>query len=246
MRGATRRRGRVSTTRCGRASRGSRSASRDAVDRGDLYAAMNVRTGSSHYARLAADDPDASRRESTDALRSWSRRGFHLQHLLDLVTQTETDLYEGDGRAALDRMRTRWGDIEASQLLRMQMDRIIALDLFARAELAAARASAGAERAALVASAEKRARALEAEGMRWSSAMAAVLFASAADVRGDRTHASELFARAAAAFDAAEMKLHAAAARLRTADDDAKRRALAASHEENVRAPERFAAILAP
>ena len=44
-------------------------AHKDAVDRGDLYAAMNVRTGSSHYVRLAADDPEASRRESSEALR---------------------------------------------------------------------------------------------------------------------------------------------------------------------------------
>jgi hypothetical protein len=228
-------------------------AYRDATHRGDLFAAMNVRTGSSHYVRLAADDPDASRRESSEALQSWSRRGFHMQHMLDLFTQTETDLYLGDGRAALARLRARWNEVVRSRLLFAAPNRIIMVDLFARAELAAARTHTGSTRRALGASVEHRARELEAEGVPWARAMAALLRAGAAAAERPGARAAELYARAAEAMRAAEMPLHGAAATLCAAgllgaeqDRAESERARARFVEQGVRAPERFAAMLAP
>jgi hypothetical protein len=226
-------------------------AHRDAIERGDLYAAMNVQTGSSHYVRLAADDDGASRRESSDALRAWSRRGFHQQHLLDLFTQAETDLYVGDMRGAHTRVGTHWADVESSQLLLTRMNRAIMFDLAARTDLGAARLVRGVRRRALVRSAERHALAIERLGMRWSSAMARLLRAGIAALRDAPVEAARVYASAAAALEAEGMKLHAAAARMRAGGFDPRRcddaaRARARFLEEEVRVPERFATMLAP
>jgi hypothetical protein len=226
-------------------------AHRDAIERGDLYAAMNVQTGSSHYGRLAADDDGASRRESSEALRAWSRRGFHQQHLLDLFTQAETDLYVGDMRGAHARLRSRWADVEGSQLLLTRMNRAIMFDLAARTELGAARLLHGARRRALVLSAGRRARAIERLGMRWSSAMARLLQAGVLSLRGEPIEAAKVYASAASALEAEGMKLHAAAARMHAGALDPRRRddagrARGRFVEEEVRVPERFATMLAP
>ncbi|HEY3818807.1 MAG TPA: AAA family ATPase [Polyangiaceae bacterium] len=226
-------------------------AHRDAIERGDLYAAMNVQTGSSHYVRLAADDDGASRRESSEALRAWSRRGFHQQHLLDLFTQTETDLYVGDMHGAHARVRARWADVEGSQLLLTRMNRAIMFDLAARTELGAARLVQGARRRVLLLSAERSARAIERLGMRWSSAMARLLRAGVSALGSPPEEAAGTYASAARSLDAEGMKLHAAAARMRAGVLDPRRRDDAARartrfDEEEVRVPERFATMLAP
>jgi hypothetical protein len=226
-------------------------AHRDAIERGDLYAAMNVQTGSSHYVRLAADDDGASRRESSEALRAWSRRGFYQQHLLDLFTQAETDLYVGDRQGAHARMQARWPDVEGSQLLLTRMNRAIMFDLAARTDLGAARLTRGARRRTLLLSAERRVHAMERLGMRWSSAMARLLRAGIASLRDAPVRAAQLYASAAASLEAEGMKLHASAARMRAGVLDPRRRddaarARARFLEEEVRVPERFGAMLAP
>jgi hypothetical protein len=226
-------------------------AHRDAIERGDLYAAMNVQTGSSHYVRLAADDDGASRRESSEALRAWSRRGFHQQHLLDLFTQAETDLYVGDMRGAHARILARWADVEGSQLLLTRMNRAIMFDLAARTELGVARLVRGGRRRTLASAAERRAHAMERLGMRWSSAMARLLRAGVAALRDTPVEAAQAYASAATSLEAEGMKLHAAAARMRAGVLDPRRRddatrARGRFVEEEVRVPERFATMLAP
>jgi hypothetical protein len=212
---------------------------------------MNVQTGSSHYVRLADGDDGASRRESSDALRAWSRRGFHQQHLLDLFAQAETDLYVGDVRGAYDRVARTWPEVNRSQLLLIQSNHVILHDLFARTEIGAARLSRGARRRALVASAERRARRLEGHAMGWSSAMARLLRAAVAALGYDPARAGLEYDTAANALDAHGMKLHAAAARLRAASLDPRmraevHRARRRFEDEGVRDVDRFAAMLAP
>jgi hypothetical protein len=131
------------------------------------------------------------------------------------------------------------------------MNRAILFDLVARADLGAARLLRGARRRALVASAVRRARAMERLGLRWASAMARLLRAGVAALRGARVEAAQAYASAAKSLEAEGMKLHAAAARIRAAELDPRRRddaarARARFVEEDVRAPDRFAAMLAP
>ncbi|HEX3343874.1 MAG TPA: hypothetical protein VHS09_04840, partial [Polyangiaceae bacterium] len=177
--------------------------------------------------------------------------GFHQQHLLDLFTQAETDLYVGDLRGAHTRVRREWPDIEGSQLLLTRMNRAIMFDLAARTDLGAARLVRGAPRRALLASADRHARAIERLDMRWSSAMAKLLFAGVAALRDPPEGAARGYATAATSLDAQGMKLHAAAARMRAGALDPRRRedagrARARFVDEEVRVPERFATMLAP
>ncbi|HEY5241337.1 MAG TPA: hypothetical protein VIJ22_07725, partial [Polyangiaceae bacterium] len=192
-----------------------------------------------------------SRRESSEALRAWSRRGFHQQHLLDLFTQAETDLYVGDMQGAHARVRATWAEVEGSQLLLTRMNRAIMFDLAARTDLGAAALVQGSRRRSLLLSAERHAKAMERLGMRWSSAMARLLRAGVTAVRDAPEEAAKLYASAATSLDAEGMKLHAAAARMRAGVLDPRRRSAAARArarfvEEDVRAPERFATMLAP
>ncbi|HEX6836905.1 MAG TPA: AAA family ATPase, partial [Polyangia bacterium] len=85
------------------ASRGNRYV-RAAQDRGDLLAATSMICGPMALLPLCQDDPKRGRQSVDDAMRSWSQRGFHLQHLYALSSHTQIDLYEGRAAEAHARM----------------------------------------------------------------------------------------------------------------------------------------------
>jgi hypothetical protein len=174
---------------------------RDARGRGDRYAEMNMRTGASHYVRLADDDPEGSRKESREALASWSQAGFHLQHMFDLFVQCETDLYAGEPRQAYARAMREWPAMRRSMLLRVQNARLFMEDLRGRCAVAAGQ----------IEDAERIAARIEAEGMPWSDPMASALRAGIARTRGEDP--IRHLRRALAGFEVSEMALHAAAMR---------------------------------
>ncbi|HEY3359946.1 MAG TPA: hypothetical protein VGQ83_42235, partial [Polyangia bacterium] len=68
----------------------------EALDRGDLYGATNLRLSFTNLAWLVGDDPAEARRMAEAASRRWSQRGFQVQHWYDLTAQTHLDLYTGD------------------------------------------------------------------------------------------------------------------------------------------------------
>ena len=147
----------------------------------------------------------------------WSQRGFHVQHYYALLSRSMIDLYEGDGRGAYARVMEQWPALASSMLLRVQSLKITALAIRANAALAAA-ASYGrgsAEERDMLRSAEKGARDLAGERMAWSDALAAMVRAGVVLTRGDRSAAIALLESSVRGFDAADMGLHAAAARRR-------------------------------
>src|SRR5438045_6298984 len=89
-------------------------ALRLAIERGDLYAATNLRIGYPNLAFLVSDDPSRARREATDAMRQWSKGGFHLEHYYELLALTNADLYEGDAKWAHERVVERWPALRRS------------------------------------------------------------------------------------------------------------------------------------
>jgi serine/threonine protein kinase/tetratricopeptide (TPR) repeat protein len=185
---------------------------RDAVDRGDLYAATNVRSGRTNVAHLAAGRVDRAVEWVDDADRLWTHRGFHTQHFYAMQTRIHIDLYEGRADAAWQRIVDGWPALESSMLLRVQLIRVEASYLRACCALAARRAG-GPER--LIEIAERDARSMEREPALWAHPLADAIRAGVAAARGDRaTMASEL-AAAIDGFDACEMRMHAALARLR-------------------------------
>ena len=127
------------------------SASSEAEDRGDLYAAVCHATGLANLVWLAAGDPDTARARCREALSRWSKRTFHVEHWCGHPSGrgTSADLYRGDPRPPPTlRRRGRLGAPSgASLLLMVQLTRLEVIHLRARASLALRRARPAERRA---------------------------------------------------------------------------------------------------
>jgi hypothetical protein len=219
---------------------------REASERSDRFATMSARSGFPNVVWLAQDDVARARSEADDAIAQWSQSGFHLQHLLDLFAQVQIDLYAGDGEAAIRRVSEKWRAIERSGLLRVALNRILALDLRARAAIAAA-LGAGGNRRRLINLAAADARALARSGT-WGLGLAELLNGQIARVTG-APGAADLLQSAVTSLERYEMPLHAAAARATRAVflNDQQALALAQARiRQQARDVERLLAMLAP
>jgi hypothetical protein len=221
---------------------------REAEERGNLWFATGLRSWRTNIAWLALDDPDEARRQVELAHRQWSRDGFHLQHYYELLANGQIDLYAGNGRAGLDRIDQHWKALAGSMLLRVQNIRVEAQHLRARCALAEAKATGNLR---LLDIATKAARTIQRERMPWAIAIAQLVDANVAAVRGDKG-ASAALATAEQALTAADMHLYAAVARYRRGQlggDDGKPIAAAARAELvelGARDPDRIAGMITP
>jgi hypothetical protein len=183
---------------------------KEARERDDLYAVTNLSLVVRSFWRLARDEPERARQELEQTMARWTPHGFHVQHMNRLYDEAQIDLYLGRGRSALERLTAQWPALKRSHLLRVQQVRIFMLHLRARSALAAA---TGADSAALLDLAEGDARTLRREAMPWAGALAGLVRAGVARVRGHVNLATQLLGDAVSACTAADMHLHAAAAR---------------------------------
>ncbi len=223
----------------------------DAEERGDLYTTVSLRIGHSNAVWLAADEVEEARRHLREAMAAWSHRGFFLQHYRAMLAEASIELYAGDGARAYAVVARDWTDLRRSFLMRIQYLRADAH--FLRARCALASASTVADPAARVAEAAQLARKLEAERMRWTQPLAALVRAGVAHARGERDAVIARLREAVTKAEAVDMLMHAASARLRLGsllggDEGAelKREALDWMTAQKVRVPERFVAMLAP
>jgi eukaryotic-like serine/threonine-protein kinase len=224
---------------------------REAEDRGDRYLGAHLRSSFSNTYWLLRDQPEEAVHQAEDAIRSWSKAGFHLQHFHDIVARAQIYLYRGHDEAAHSYVMDRWAGLEASLHLRIQLVRGIAAHLRARTALSLAQRSPA--RAALIEVATKAARDLEGEGAAWLDPLAAMVHAGVAATRGDVDKALAALAKAIRGFRAAEMELFAVAAKRRYGEllGGDKGAAMAADaerwmKERGVVRPDRVTAMLAP
>jgi serine/threonine protein kinase len=216
---------------------------RAALERGDLYGATNLRVGWSNAAWLVLDEPETALRHAAVAEGQWTPRGFHLQHFHLLLARVNVGLYRGDIADAQAELTSRWADYEASLLPRILLVHMEALHLRARLAVAA-----GGPRA--LDEATRLARQIARCRAPHAPAIAELVSAGIAASHGNPSAAVHHLQVAIAAFDAAEMAAFSAVARrclghvlgdaIVTADADSD---LARA---GVRAPARFAAMLAP
>jgi hypothetical protein len=226
---------------------------RDALERGDIYAAVNLRTGLVNMQWLVADDPEEARSQINAAMRQWSKDGFHVEHFYELIARTNVDLYEGRGREAYARVKERWPALTRSLMpATIQYMRLYTLHFRARAALAAA-ATDEANRAELLAVAARDARRIEREKTGWGTPQAKLVVAAVALARGDSARATATLRAAIDGFDAAGMALYAEAARLclsaLVGGDEAQSLAKGARawmEAAGVKDPRRMTAMLAP
>jgi len=220
---------------------------REAMERGDLYASTNLRTGLMTIARLAEEDPELARRDANEAIAQWSTRGVHVPHFLDVQAQSQVDLYVGEPQRALERIRVAWKELDKAMLLRVQYIRLTMLYLWARAALAVGLATG---EASYLDEAWQRARAIDKEETPWAEGCGHVVRGVVSLVRGDREGALSALAEAERSFGDANMALHAASARhhrgLALGDDKLREEGLAVLRGQTIQKPERWMQMLAP
>ncbi len=185
---------------------------RQAEERADLQAAVNLGTGVSHILALADDNPSRAHAEVAGYMRRWSQvsKRFYWQHWNTASAQIEIDLYRGHWRAALLRLESALPALAGSMLRRIQKLRIDAHYLQARCHLAAAAATAGTVARDHCQQVERAARKIEREPPAWAKPLAAMLRACLVSVRGNasRRIAADLLASAATGFARVDMNLH--------------------------------------
>ena len=225
---------------------------RDALDRGDLYAAVNLRIGFASMARLVVDEPEAARSDVAASMSQWSKQGTHLEHFYELVALVNADLYEGRPEDAHKRVLEQWRPMRRALLTMVQSVRLHLWRMRGQTTLALAAASE-ADRPARLADVANAARQIERERAPWGNPFARMLRAGIAATQGDTARATALYAEAAREADAAEMALVAAVSRrcqgLQSGGDEGRKLVDDAEkwmRSVTVKSPERLAATVAP
>jgi serine/threonine protein kinase/tetratricopeptide (TPR) repeat protein len=220
-----------------------------ALEQGNLFAATDLRTRL-NIIWLAADDPTRARDEVISAMTTWPRSGFHLQHYSSLVALAQIEMYTGDYEVAWKHIEGQIKALDKSMLLRIQGLRIDALHIRARLALASA---IGSGRDRHLKQAEKLSKKIESEEMAYAIPFATLIRAGIANQQGNRAAAVALLEKASAEFEAAEMRLYAAAARRRLGEmvgGDGGRQLVARSEEwmskQQIKNPVRMLNLLAP
>jgi hypothetical protein len=187
---------------------------RETEERGDRYMTVCLCTDLPALAWLVRDDAEAGLLAVREVMRQWpSSGGYHVQYWSACLAEVNDLLYLGRGAEAWERAQREWKPLKRSLLLTMQMVRIEAMNLRARAALAAA--SAGVDREAAISAAEEMTRKLAGENMGHGPAFAALQSAALRALRGDADGACKDLEQAIARFSLTGMALHGAIARRR-------------------------------
>jgi hypothetical protein len=204
---------------------------------------------------LALDDVASAEREVADASGRWHDARFQLPQAWALLAWQLIDLYRGDGEGACVRLDGHWPRVRRSGFLFVPSLRGHFLYLRCTSSLAAGAEVSGdaRRRRALLGAAERDANSLAKVAMLGCAPAARMILAGVAQQRGDRARAIGLLEEAVAAFEGADMRGYAAAARrqlgvLRGGDEGAQ---LVHDADEYFRGKgvlraDRFAAMLAP
>ncbi|HVK77973.1 MAG TPA: protein kinase [Kofleriaceae bacterium] len=227
---------------------------RAARDRGDHYEGTLLRTGVQNHVWLVRGDSRTARRVADDAVAGWSKRGTLVHAYLDLIAQNAIDLYEDpETDRAYRRTQAGWARLRHEFLLQFEAGRMNCHELRGRATVAAASGASPSQRRALLRAAERDVAVLERQSQRPAAPLAAVLRAAIEHQRGNADRAVRSLTAAAAGFDAADMRLHAHAARRRLGlllGGDEGRALVAAADSamvaEAIAEPARMTALLAP
>jgi len=227
----------------------------DATERGDQFAVGNLRLGQHNFCKLATDEADEALAQAERVAHGMPADRFDVQHYHRIVLVTQCHLYRGDPLAAWREIDGAWARIKAAQFLQLAFTSIELVHLRARAALALA-ADPVSGRAAqlgiptrpeLLRVAGRASRSIGRSDAPPAAAFAASLDAALARARGDHEQHARHLRWAAAGYERADMRLHAAAARWCGARGDGQSNAAArAALEAAVVRPEAVAATLLP
>jgi eukaryotic-like serine/threonine-protein kinase len=227
---------------------------KQAAARGDLYAQTMYTLRDLPTLRMIEDQPDEAR-ACSEALKRWTNRGFHVEHMVDVYKQTEVDLYLGRGLEASARIEAHWPKLDRAQLMRLQPFRVELTALRGRAAVAAAEALApGPEREQQLRLATRLVSELDRETTSTRGAVfGAPVAAAVAFARRDLQGAARRLERGADKAQKSGMRLHEQVLRGRLgalrggeAGREAQANAEAWMRSAEVKNPERYARVLCP
>jgi eukaryotic-like serine/threonine-protein kinase len=221
-----------------------------ALEQGNVFAATDLRTRL-NLIWLAADDPDRAREEAIEALKAWPHEGFHLQHYSAMLALAQIELYTGDTEVVWKHLKVQWPALENSLLLRIQVLRIEAMHLLARAALATT--GNGKDQGQRLNVAKKMAGRIAGEKMPWANPFVSLIRAGIANRQGEKNTASALLSEASAAFNSLDMNLYASASKHRLGETLGGERGAQIIKEANlwmlsqkIKNPEAMTRMLAP
>lgn len=227
----------------------------DARERGDVFLAAEMQSGTRNSTRLADDDVAGAERDLQAALRYRPRREYLFESFIDLIARVQIDLYQRDGAAAWGHMERAWPGLVAAHQFRVEMIHVEMLLLRARAALALLSevgVRSVAARKPLAALAEDL-RTLERSNNRWAPGVGRLHRASLVSLQGRPEEAARLLREAAEVSDRAGGALYASSARRRLGEllGGPEGEALVAAADahfasEGVRRPDRMIHMLAP
>jgi tetratricopeptide (TPR) repeat protein len=220
----------------------------DAIERGDLYASTNIRTGPCNAIWLALDDADTAREEVRAAVREWSQDGYHTQHFYSLYSEVNIDQYAGDARTAWNRISEAWPRLKRSLLLRTQLIRSEIRWLRGRTALALALDDAD-QKSALLREARRSIAGLAKEGPLYALGLSALLQAELELALDQREDAIAHLRSAEERFDGCGMLHFAQTCRELTCRAGAKRSSDEVAHffaEQGVVSADKVMALVAP
>ena len=177
----------------------------DALARGNRYAATNFRIGHASIAWLARDEPEVAAEVAAAAMGEWAFAGFNLQHFFDLAGQTDRDLYQGRAESVWRRVCREWPGLASSLWLRVEVVRIQATVMRARAAIAALASGVDVRAARDVA--KKCLRQLSGEVAPWARPNATQLRAALSLLDGDLNSALRHLVKAIDEFRSVDMEL---------------------------------------
>ena len=236
-----------------------------AREQGNLYLEIHLQHWVESFRQLVDDRPDEAESTLNNTAERWSQEGFHFQHFGHLYAGAQIALYQGQGARAWRLLNRQWGALTGSMIQRIEMVLILSHDLRARCALAAgvelsereqrhqhqskeSPSGLGGRRSWLLSQAEAGAGALERAGASWPGALAGMLRAGVASIRGERSEALAQLEIAAGRFEASSMPIHAAIARRRygllfsgTVEDSER-----VLERAGIREPEKLAAVFSP
>ena len=224
-----------------------------ALEQGNVLAATDLRTRL-NLIWLAADDPERARLEVIEALTIWPREGFHLQHYSSMLAMAQIELYTDDAEVAWKHVKGQYKELRSSLLLRTQVLRVDSFYLQARTALAAAiHAREASSRESFFGSAERMARRISNEEIRWADPLVPLILAPIAADRSEDERAAKLLLRAVEGFEKVDMHLRAMAAQRRLGQilgGDRGRELMATAdgwmRDQEIKKPELMTRMLAP
>jgi len=157
---------------------------RDATTRGDLYSYTNFCNGFPAISWLVRDTPETWLPIAEEAMSRWSRDAYHLQHYWHLMARCHYLLYRGEPGPAVQLIDEEWPMMKHARLLDVQMVTIEAAFLRGRCALALAATDTD-DREPLLARVRRDVRTLRRTRAVHARALATMLTAGIANVRGD-------------------------------------------------------------